>query len=109
MNRPSARIPPAIAPASAPEDVATGTSLEAIRPNPTPSSFTVPFQLGRAGQVTIQLFDMRGDRVATVVDAQFEAGAHAPRFDATGLPAGAYTVVMSADGKVSTRMVTVVH
>jgi hypothetical protein len=96
-------------PSSAPVDIATGSSLDAIRPNPTTGSFAVPFQLGRAGEVTIELFDMRGDRVATIASGMFAAGAHAPRFDATGLPAGAYTVVMNAAGSVSTRMVTVVR
>ncbi len=97
------------APASAPVEVASATALNAIRPNPASGSFAVPFQLGRAGHVSIALYDVRGQRVASLADAAFEAGPHTVHADAAMLPAGAYTVVMNAGGAVSTRMVTIVR
>jgi len=97
------------APADAPADVAGATALNDIRPNPAAGSFAVPFQLGRAGHVSIELYDVRGQRVASLADGTFEAGPHTVRADAAAIPAGAYTVVMNAGGTLSTRMVTIVR
>jgi hypothetical protein len=97
------------APASVPADARSGAMLGEIAPNPATGRFTVPFRLSRQGRVMIELYDMRGERAATIADGLFEAGPHAASLATAGLPAGIYTVVMSAAGERSSRMMTVVR
>ncbi|MBC8366971.1 T9SS type A sorting domain-containing protein [bacterium] len=46
-------------------------------PNPFNPHVTIPFSLEHAGRVRAEVFDLRGRRVASLVDEVYSAGAHA--------------------------------
>jgi hypothetical protein len=77
------------------------TSPALAEPNPFTTSTTLRYALSRAAHVTLELFDARGERIATLVDGDIAAGEHAVTVDGARLPAGAYRCRMTAGGRVS--------
>jgi hypothetical protein len=76
-------------------------------PNPIASSASMPYALPEAADVRIEVLDLLGRRVATVLDGRVEAGVHSSRFDASGLAAGVYVVRMQAGDFAASRRVVV--
>jgi hypothetical protein len=59
-------------------------------PNPFNPSTVVPFTLEEETIVLMEVFNLLGERVATLVDRKMQRGYHEEPFDGTGLPAGTY-------------------
>src|SRR4030095_9316052 len=53
-------------------------------PNPFRAQATLPFVLARAGRVRLEVFDLRGRKVATLLDGVREAGPQSARWDGKG-------------------------
>ena len=96
-------------------DVGIPTALEATEgvpetfalfqnyPNPFNPVTTIRYATPTPGRVHLAVFDMLGRRVAVLVDEQQAAGQYEVRFDAQGLPSGAYIYRMTGDGFTQTR------
>jgi hypothetical protein len=74
----------------------TETKLEAAYPNPFNPTTQIRFQLAEATHVRLEVFDITGRQVATLMDGAQEAGTHAVTIDGTNLSTGIYFVRMSA-------------
>lgn len=59
-------------------------------PNPFNPSTEIVYYLDESGPVRLEVFDMAGKRIATLVEAVLPQGEHRARFDAGGLPTGTY-------------------
>lgn len=73
----------------------TNESVEAFRlyqnyPNPFNPSTVISYELRDAGQISLEVYDMKGSRVRTLFRGRKEAGMHKTRFDAGDLPSGVY-------------------
>ncbi|GEM_PF-2363609 len=76
---------------SALENVPTQNGLMANYPNPFNPSTTLAFMLKENSSVTLKVFNVLGQEVATLLDhADFEAGEFSVDFAANNLPSGAY-------------------
>jgi hypothetical protein len=93
--------------ASEPPPLPAGYALIGARPNPARASADVSFVTAAAGPVRLDLVDVLGRTVATVVDDTRPAGTHNVRVAVGGLPAGAYLLRMRAGGGVSVRPMAV--
>jgi photosystem II stability/assembly factor-like uncharacterized protein len=74
-------------------------ALEPNEPNPFARQTTIRFALPSAAHVRLEVFDLAGRRVATLIDGERPAGRHAASFrpDATrSLASGVYFVHMTA-------------
>jgi hypothetical protein len=71
--------------------------LEQNYPNPFNPSTTIRYQLTASARVRIQVFDLFGRVVDTLVDEHLTAGRHSVRFEGNGLPSGTYFCKMTAD------------
>ena len=74
--------------------VRDGNSLAALAPNPAQDHVAVKFTLLETGQTSLYLVNVLGQRVRTYLDGETEWGEHAQTLDLTGLPDGAYTLVL---------------
>ncbi|MCB2204197.1 T9SS type A sorting domain-containing protein [bacterium] len=79
--------------------------LEQNFPNPFNPSTTLRFTLPNAGDVSLEVFDALGRKVATVLDGYRHAGTYHVGFDAGDLPSGSYIAVLrSGTQTASIRM-----
>ncbi len=67
-------------------------------PNPFNPSTDISFVLASRGIVTLEVFDMLGRHIQTLVNQARDAGSQSARFDAGNLPSGIYTVRLTANG-----------
>ena len=77
-------------------------------PNPFNPSTIIPYQLSAATQVRLDVFNLLGQRIATLVDGEQPAGFHTARWSATdavgrAVGAGVYFYRLTVGGKHLTR------
>lgn len=79
-------------------------------PNPFNPATTIRFQLPKAEQVTLRVFDVLGREVAALLDnTSLAGGEHTVRFDASGLTSGVYLYRLEAGASfVQTRRMMLV-
>jgi hypothetical protein len=77
-------------------------------PNPFNPMTNIAFTLPRDGNVRLQVFDVRGRLVDTLIDGPTTAGSHTVPFDGTGLASGTYFYRLQGGGEVVTRTMTLV-
>ncbi|GAB5522076.1 MAG: hypothetical protein RhofKO_43270 [Rhodothermales bacterium] len=83
--------------------------LHPAYPNPFNPSTRLRYSLPAVSDVTIEVFNLLGARVATLVDeAQRPAGEHTVVWEAQDLPSGSYLVRLQASGTVQTTTVTLI-
>ncbi len=75
-------------------------------PNPFTGTTTISYSLEEAGFVTIEVYNLKGSKVRTLVAEEKGAGSYSVPFQADNLPAGTYLYKVSTKGKeISNRMV----
>jgi hypothetical protein len=72
------------------EELPQRLELSQNYPNPFNPSTTIQFSLNRASDVTLEVFNITGQRIATLVNETLSAGNHQHSFDASGLSSGIY-------------------
>ncbi len=82
-------------------------------PNPFNPSTVIPYQLPTPMQVRLEVFNILGQRVATLVDGERPAGFHTAHWDATdaagrAVAAGVYLYRLSGDGVHVTRSMVLI-
>jgi hypothetical protein len=80
-------------------------ALEPSRPNPCRGSALIRYALPRPCQVTLEVYSVTGQKVATLADGPQKAGSHAVRWEAQGLPTGVYWYRLNGGGQSATRKV----
>ncbi len=86
-----------------PDEIPNRFELGANYPNPFNPSTTITFDLDAAGHVTLEIFDVLGRRLTTLVDDGMAAGRYRVDFDASELPSGTYVSVLSSAGRRQAR------
>ena len=82
--------------------------LKGNYPNPFNPVTSIEYALPEAAHVKLEIFDMTGRSVSTLVDRTQTAGLHAVRFDAASLPSGTYLYRIEAGSFTATRKMTLI-
>jgi len=89
-------------------DVPENLQLSQNYPNPFNPTTKIDFALPEASQVTLTVYNMLGQQVATLEDGFLSAGLHSVSFDASNLSSGIYLYRLQAGDQVMTRTLTLV-
>lgn len=82
--------------------------LEQNYPNPFNPSTNISYSISEAGAVTLEVFDLLGQKVATLVNRVHTAGIYNVDFDASNLTSGIYIYRINQDGESVTRRMTLI-
>jgi len=66
------------------------TTLKTNYPNPFNPVTTIRYRLAKSGHVRLTVYDVLGRRIATIVDANQQKGAHQVTFNASQFSSGVY-------------------
>lgn len=77
-------------------------------PNPFNPTTQIQYTLPESGHVRLDVFNMMGQRVATVVNENVSAGTHTVNFDATDLSSGIYLYRLQSGSETLTRKMTLI-
>ena len=91
-----------------PDEFPNRFSLSQNFPNPFNPSTVIRYQVPVTSDVQLEVFDMLGRKVATLVNSQIPAGLHEVRMDAGHLASGIYVYRLIANGQVYTRQMTLI-
>ncbi|MEM1054403.1 MAG: T9SS type A sorting domain-containing protein [Bacteroidota bacterium] len=83
--------------------------LSAPRPNPARGTTRLVLSLAEPGPAQVDVLDLRGRRVATLVQGELPAGQTVIDLRADTFAAGSYVVVLRAGGQLATSRLTVVR
>lgn len=84
-------------------DIPTNFELQQNYPNPFNPSSNIRFGLPESGEVRLDVYNMLGQRVATLVNQKMQAGWHSVTFDASGLSSGTYIYRITSGDFVQTK------
>ena len=91
------------------ESLPTAYGLEPSYPNPFTGVTTIPFATPADGTVRLEVYDLLGRKVATLVDDVMTAGSHEVSWNASDLPSGMYFVRLTAGAFVATERMSLVR
>ena len=89
-------------------EVPTELSLNQNYPNPFNPTTQITFTMPESGSARLDVYNMMGQLVSTVVDQNLNAGTHTVTFDANSLASGVYLYRLQAGSAVLTRKMTLV-
>ncbi len=84
-------------------DVPESFTLYQNHPNPFNASTVIEFDLPHAGEVCIEIFDILGRKIATIIDDTSPAGHHHVTWDADPATPGVYFYRLTVDGTSDCR------
>ena len=76
--------------------------LGEVYPNPFNPSTTIEYSLPKDAPITLEIYNISGQKVATVDSGRKSAGKHTVVWDARGLPSGVYFYTLRAEEYVKT-------
>lgn len=91
-----------------PTETVEGFVLEQNYPNPFNPTTNISFTLPEASEVSLEVYNMQGQRVATIANGTMAAGQHNVSFDATNLSSGIYLYRLTAGSFTATNKMMLV-
>lgn len=85
--------------------ISPGFTLEPIYPNPFDKNTNITFSTNRMSEITIEVFDIRGRIVCTLLNEQVTEGRHVINWDTSGLNYGIYILKMRSGVQSVSRQI----
>ncbi|WP_445664824.1 lamin tail domain-containing protein [Fodinibius sp. AD559] len=90
------------------EDLPESVKLKPNYPNPFNPTTTIPYEITEDAEVKLTIWNMIGQKVATLVDGPVDAGEHEETWNATNMPSGIYIARFQVGSEVFTRKMTLI-
>jgi hypothetical protein len=87
----------------------TGFYLKQNYPNPFNPSTTISYGLMKSGQVKLEIYNILGEKIATLVDGVQKAGNHQLEWNPQSLASGVYLYRLEAEGMVQSRKLILIR
>jgi hypothetical protein len=87
----------------------TEVAVRALFPSPARGSATLRYELSESGPARIEIYNLLGQRVRTVLDRRQPGGRYEETLDLSGLASGMYLMRLTTGGTVQTERLTVVR
>jgi len=84
-------------------DIVTFLNLSTNYPNPFNPTTTIQFDLPRTSEVTLKVFNILGEEVATLVSDRLSAGSYSYEWNASNIASGVYLCRLETKGYVETK------
>lgn len=89
-------------------DFFNGMKLSQSYPNPFKDKCLIEYELEKNAKVSLSIYDMLGNRVRFFDEGNKTAGSHSINIDVSNLKSGNYIYSLSSDGKLLTKMMSLV-
>ncbi|MGM0546455.1 MAG: lamin tail domain-containing protein [Bacteroidota bacterium] len=89
-------------------EIPESVKLNPNYPNPFNPTTTIPYELAEDAEVKLTVWNMIGQKVATLVDGMVDAGSHEETWNASNMPSGIYIARFEVGGEVFTRKMTLI-
>jgi hypothetical protein len=86
--------------------IPTDVKLNQNYPNPFNPTTSISFDLNEATRVMLNIYNINGQLVATLINNNLQAGNHITEFNATKLPSGVYIYRLQTSSTVLTKKMT---
>ena len=90
------------------EFILDGYKLSQNYPNPFNPNTIINFSIPASSNVSIEIYNMLGQKVSTILNEFKIEGSHQIKFDASSLPSGVYMYQLRADAFVETKLMTLI-
>ena len=80
-------------------------SLSHAYPNPFNNSTNIDFNIPNDANVTVQIYNLLGKEVATLIDSRMDAGYHHLIWDANSIASGIYFIHMNSNNFTQTEKI----
>jgi hypothetical protein len=83
-----------------------GFALKQNYPNPFNPETTIEFDILKAGHVALEIYNLRGQKVASLVEENMSPGTYKAVFDGSGLASGVYFYKLKTESFTSVKKMT---
>jgi hypothetical protein len=90
------------------EEVILEDALDPNYPNPFNNSTTIRYKLAQTSQIHLDVYDLTGRKVKTLIDARQTSGEYARRFNTNGLASGVYFIRLQVNNKVLNQKISLI-
>ncbi|MFV1884813.1 MAG: zinc-dependent metalloprotease [Balneola sp.] len=91
-----------------PGDVPGKVELNQNYPNPFNPATTITYSLRQAEEIRLEVFNIQGQKVATLFEGRQQAGDHEVQFDASNLSSGVYMYRLQTESQLLTRQMVLI-
>ncbi len=91
-----------------PGDTPVKIALDQNYPNPFNPATTISYTLREAENIHLEVFNIQGQKIATLFEGKQQAGEHEVQFDASNLSSGVYIYRLQTGSQILTRQMVLI-